>query len=183
MSKLFWGAIFAFLNFNLNFGDVTIGLLPGFIGWFLIWKGLTELRDQSVRFGEARIPAVVLTVYSAATYMLDLFAITPDLGWAGIVAGLLSVALALYVMYGMIRGILDLGEICGENLNGAPMLQIWKIDAVLEIGCFVFSLLSVPAAALILMLAVCVLKILLLIQLHKVKKIYENRQLGEIEKL
>ena len=115
--------------------------------------------------------------------MLDLFAITPDLGWAGIVAGLLSVALALYVMYGMICGILDLEEICGENLNGAPMLQIWKIDAVLEIGCFVFSLLSVPAAALILMLAVCVLKILLLIQLHKAKKIYENRQLGEIEEL
>lgn len=27
MSKLFLGAIFAFLNFNLNFGDVTIGLL------------------------------------------------------------------------------------------------------------------------------------------------------------
>ena len=45
----------------------------------MIWKGLTELRDQSVRFGKVKIPAVVLMVYSTATYMLDLFAIFLDI--------------------------------------------------------------------------------------------------------
>ena len=179
MNRLFWGAIFAFLNFDLNFGDMTVGLLPGFVGWHLIWKGLTELRDQSVHFEKVRTAAIVLIVYSAVTYILALLPFPMDFGWVSVLLWVLASALSLYVMYGMIRGIQDLEVRWGTKLNGASMLQIWKFDVVLELCDLVVTLLSVPAAVLILTIAVVVLKVLLLIRLYKAKNTYQNRPLGE----
>lgn len=183
MNRLFWGAIFAFLNIDLNFGDMTVGLLPGFIGWYVIWKGLTELRDQSVHFEKVRTAAVMLIAYSAVIYVLALLPFPVDFGWVSVLLRVLASALSLYVMYGMIRGIQDLEVRCGTKLNGASMLQIWKFDVVLELCDLVVTLLSVPAAALILTIAVVVLKILLLIRLCKARNAYQNRPLEEISSI
>ena len=179
MNRLFGGAIFAFLNFDLNFGDMTVGLLPGFVGWYLIWKGLTELRDQSGHFEKVRTAAIVLIVYSAVIYVLALLPFPMDFGWVSVLLRVLASALSLYVMYGIIRGIQDFEVRCGTSLNGAAMLQIWKFDVVLELCDLVVTLLSVPAAALILTIAVVVLKVLLLVRLYKARNLYQNRQLEE----
>ena len=41
MSKIFIGLLLVFLDFNLTFDTVTIGLLPDFIGYFILIGGLT----------------------------------------------------------------------------------------------------------------------------------------------
>ncbi len=38
MSDIFVGLILLFFNFNLNLGASSIGLLPSFVGAYLIWK-------------------------------------------------------------------------------------------------------------------------------------------------
>ena len=42
--RVFWGYFFLLLDFNLNFNsDFTIPLLPNFIGWIFLWRGVDAL--------------------------------------------------------------------------------------------------------------------------------------------
>ena len=42
--RLFWGYFFLLLDFNLNFNsDFTIPLLPNFVGWIFLWRGVDAL--------------------------------------------------------------------------------------------------------------------------------------------
>ena len=70
--KLFLGLIFVLLDFEISAGTMQIGLLPDFIGYFLMMKGLEERADPW-RHGAFGLLLVSLVVYAA-----DL--LSPDAG-------------------------------------------------------------------------------------------------------
>ncbi|MBQ8814746.1 MAG: hypothetical protein IJZ85_09660 [Lachnospiraceae bacterium] len=77
MKKIFIGAIFILLNFNINIGSGSVGLLPDSAGFFLVWKGLTELVTGDKRLEEmsafARKVLLVLAVATGVEYVLAIF--------------------------------------------------------------------------------------------------------------
>ena len=46
MQQVFWGIVFLFLNVNLTFGSVTIGLFPDFVGYLLLLQGARTLAGR-----------------------------------------------------------------------------------------------------------------------------------------
>lgn len=62
--KLFLGLIFVLLDVEIPAGTVQIGLLPDFIGYFLLMRGLEEREDprRHLAFG---LMLVSLAVYAA----------------------------------------------------------------------------------------------------------------------
>ena len=54
MKKLFWGFFFIFLDFNIDFDTIRIGLIPAFVGYLLLFSGLAELSEESPRFEKIR---------------------------------------------------------------------------------------------------------------------------------
>ena len=64
--KLFLGLIFILLDMKITVGTAVIGLLPDFIGYFLIMKGLED-RDDPWRHG-----AFGLLLVSAVLFVADL---------------------------------------------------------------------------------------------------------------
>lgn len=54
MSNIFIGALFVFLNFTININGIKIGLIPDFIGYIIMVKGLAELENESPYFLKAK---------------------------------------------------------------------------------------------------------------------------------
>lgn len=54
MRHLFWGLFFVTLDFDLSLGSVTLGLLPDFVGYYLLMKGMEELAEESGHFEKGR---------------------------------------------------------------------------------------------------------------------------------
>ena len=72
MSKIFVGLLLVFLDINFTFNTTTIGLLPDFIGYFILIGGLAEMAAVNSHFGKARPFAIAMAIYTLILYILDL---------------------------------------------------------------------------------------------------------------
>jgi len=126
MKKLFWGFFFIYLNFNLTFNGHQLNILPDFVGYILLLKGMGELAEESACFDRAKPFAAVMTVYSAILWIGALLAVTSE-GWIASVLGLIALALALYISWLLIRGVREIEEQAGEDFGGGALFSRWKI--------------------------------------------------------
>lgn len=170
MNFIFWGFFFVILDFNINIGNSSIGLLPDFIGFYLIYKGAGELRELSPNFQKVTIWANCMVYISAAFYLISAIGV-PDRSALSI-AGIFPALISIYIQYRTVRGILDLEETQSVGLNGRTLFLLWKVSAI-------FSLLPyltffVPTAALVFLLLSCAINIGFLFQLYQTKKLYEQ---------
>ena len=90
MSKIFVGLLLVFLDINFTFNTTTIGLLPDFIGYFILIGGLAEMAAVNSHFGKARPFAIAMAIYTLILYILDLIGLSAALGYAATILGLLS---------------------------------------------------------------------------------------------
>ena len=81
MPQVFWGILFLFLNVNLTFGSVTIGLFPDFVGYLLLLQGARTLAGRIARFSRLEPLCVGGAAYTGVLYLLNLFGVSTGLGW------------------------------------------------------------------------------------------------------
>lgn len=174
MSSIFWGFLLTFLDFNLTAGTSIIGLLPDFIGFLLIAKGLNALGTKSEFFTKALPLAKGMFVYTAILYALDLFGFAGTLGIFGMILGMISTIVGLYISYNIVQGILDLERLYSVDLNGQTLFNLWKPLAVFEI--LVYATIFVPLLGVFLLIAILITTILFLINLNTTKNRYEQLQ-------
>lgn len=121
MHRLFWGLFFALLDIDLTVGRATFEILPDFLGFFLLMKGMEELAGTAHRFEKGRHVAFGLFLAGAVCYggqLLNLEPMTKVVFWA-LEFGCLAVFLWL------LRAIV---ADCGEQVKG-----LWPIVAVVEV--------------------------------------------------
>jgi hypothetical protein len=70
MSSLFNGMVLLFLNFHINIGRSSIGLLPDFLGFIYIVKGAKELSNESEFFKKVNPYARNMTYFTLVLYIL-----------------------------------------------------------------------------------------------------------------
>ena len=143
--------ILVFLNFNLDIGAARIGLIPSFIGYYFMLKGIKDVREFSDRFNRI-IPLVKgMIVFSCITYMFDLLGVTTEVDFFYLSAsdrmffitlGLIPVVLSLYISYNIIFGIKDIEVIKEQSLNSNQLYKTWKLMAVFSILTFAGLLLA-----------------------------------------
>lgn len=172
MQKLFWGIILVFLNFNLDLGNVRIGLIPNFIGYYLLAKGLAELADKSMRFQKCIPYAKGATIYAAILYAMDLFAVTNSLGGFIYVLSIASMALALYISYQIIMGIKDIETQCGLALGGDSLKTTWIVLAVLNV--LVYPAQGNYSLNFLISIGATVVAILFIVQFYQLTKRYST---------
>ena len=136
MRQIFLGMLFVFLDFNLNLGNVTLGLIPDFVGYILLIRGLDALAAESRRFVQARPWAVVAAAYSGALYGLDLLGIGSSLGIFAWALGLASLALSAYLSGLVVRGILEMERTKGCGLAGSALQGCWMAAVITSALCY-----------------------------------------------
>lgn len=63
MKKLFIGLFFVLLSISINIGEISIDLIPDFIGYLLLISGLREFTAESGYFGKAAKLSIIFTVF------------------------------------------------------------------------------------------------------------------------
>ena len=121
MKKILIGFILIFLDFDLNFGSVSIGLLPDFIGYHFLKEGITEFENRSSHFKKVEELIMPFFILSLIIYAFDLLTITAAMGYASLILTLLSAGMGFYASYHIIHGFSDMG------INTKKLETLWKI--------------------------------------------------------
>lgn len=174
MNRLFWGLLFVALDFELNPGSVTIGLLPDFIGWYLLMKGMEALAEENRYFDRGRHWAFALCLLNVVLYGADLLNPSGMNAFAMWMLGLAGLCVGVYVTGSMIRGIRQMEEDHHRQLHSEKLKIMWMIQAVMGILAHLFSWLPLVGeftAAAAVVTAVC-----LLIAMYGTAKCYEERE-------
>ena len=98
MRKLFYGFLLMFLSFDLSFNGHSLDVLPDFVGYFLLIRGMKEMEAESGLFRNPRPFAVGMMVYSAVLWIGDLLAVTGE-GWLSQILDLIAMIVALYIAW------------------------------------------------------------------------------------
>ena len=136
MSDIFVGLILLFFNFNLNLGASSIGLLPSFVGAYMIWTGTRELAAESETMRELDTVLKVAIGVHAVIWVCNFFGMTRgkelELKAVDVVLQLLN----LFILHQLTGGMEDLEKLRGVDMR-VEMLKRWWM------GLFVFSMLNV----------------------------------------
>ena len=172
MGNIFWGFFFVLLDFNLTFNNVIIGLIPTFIGFFLIFKGINQLQDSAANFRKIKPWVIVMAILFTITYVMDLLGMYDHSSGFNVAFGILCLIASLYIQYRIIRGIQEIEQVQDADLKSQALFSVWLIVAASSALSFL-SLLF-PALALIFVLVSAIASIIFLIYLYQSKNLYEN---------
>lgn len=170
MSNIFTGMLLVFLDFNINIGRSTIGLIPDFIGYIIMIKGLAELENESYYFEKAKGFAKGMAVFTGIFYAMDLIGVFYGVGIGAYLLGLVLISLTLYTSYMVVKGIEELEAIHNTDLNAESLYSVWKVNAGFTLAGYV--LIIIPFLSVICLLVSFVAAIVFLVALNKSKKLY-----------
>lgn len=142
MKKIFIGLIFVLFDFTLTLNGFGVGLLPDFVGYILLVLGFRELAALSVKFQRAKPFAILMVVYSVIDYVMKLLGLRLSGGFApmfGMLIGLLTLVLMLYIIYLITLAVADMEDVMGRNLEAAALRTGWRLFLGLHIGGWVLS--------------------------------------------
>ena len=170
MDRIFFGAAFVLLDITLDMGDRTIGLLPDFLGYWWLARGFYEMDEEWEGFRKGRIPALVLAVYSAVLYGLDLAKLNPRQEfWLWILQiGAAAAAVAMSWFVG--RGVGRMEDAYSWDLEGEKLRGLWRYLAVLQVLGGILS--WVPMVGMGCRVAVFVMAVCWLAALNDARKRY-----------
>lgn len=170
MGKIFIGFLLIFLDFNLTFDLTVIGLLPDFIGYFLLAGGLAEMAPQSAHFGKVKPFSILMAVYTMILYTLDLIGVTNSLGYFATALGLAATMISLFISFHIVKGIVEIERSRARNLKSAALHSAWRAMAVLNV--LAYLLFFIPGLNIAGVLAGFIAGIIFLVGVYRTKKAY-----------
>ena len=170
MGNLFIGFMLIFLDFNLNLGNSTIGLIPDFIGYIVMIKGLEQMDKESAFFMKIKPYVTGMAFYSTFLYLLDLLGVSISLGVLTYVLAIISTVISLYISYNIVMGVIDMEGKYNTYLNGNSLKSTWTLLAVFNILSFVT--LMIPLISLISIIGSFIVAIIFLVAFNNSKNLY-----------
>lgn len=171
MSNIFIGYIFVFFHLKINGFD----LLPDFIGYILIYRGLCKLTVETAIFEKAKPATIGMGILSFMSLIVGGTINYNSLIWS--VINLLATLVSIYILYIINTGIYEIEQTRNIPLNSEKLFEIWKIQSVLSIGCTVLAWIPntiIAVIAVLLTLAAIIANIVFLVNLNNTKKIFES---------
>lgn len=142
MSAIFWGFFFVFLNFNLTVNGHVLNLLPPFVGYLLVMRGARDMGEESPLFDSVRPFALGMAIYTGILWVGDLLALTGQSSWLGMLLGLASMVVSLYVAWAVVRAVQDVEVRRNAELNSASLKTAWTVLAVAEVAVYLLGMLG-----------------------------------------
>lgn len=172
MMHMFIGWLFIFFHVKINGFD----LLPNFIGYALIFIGLTRLAGKSLNFEKAKPWAMGMSIVTFPVCIGQFFGFNFGNPVFRVV-NLLSVLVRLYILYLINLGVREMEQKQNIDLGSEMLLRIWKIQVVVNILCTGLSLIHIKIVVLIVsLLAVIgvVTNAVFLVYFYRTAKISRN---------
>ena len=130
MIKIFIGAILALLDFTVTNGSMRFGILPDFIGCFLLYLGFKDIMaaypKTCQRLATARTTLLVLTVYSAILYVMALTGI-------GAALSLIYYVVLFYVLYLFLQSLYEIETDVSGDLKLEKFKRWWRYMSLFQV--------------------------------------------------
>ncbi len=171
MKKIFIGLIFILAGFNIDIGTGSIDILPDFIGFYFILKGLTEDNADFWRFHYYAKHAKILIGISAAMFIgLPFY----DLNLAVMIIILVLALVQEFYLFWLIYRLIDELQMIGferkTELLVEKLEKLW--NAVIAFQVFGYLMLWIPPFAIILEFISIVISIVFLVKFKKTVDAY-----------
>ncbi len=171
--RVFWGYFFLLLDFNLNFNsDFTIPLLPNFVGWIFLWRGVDALSS-------ARPSLELLKPFCTALGVCALTQFVPSLD--GLIPGWLNLFISILTLYTHFQLLTDLAALAQEALGEGRRVKRLRTARTLIVAAktalYCYDLVvSLTALAVVLMAVSFCVQVFLLFQLWGLSRDLEKQQ-------
>lgn len=158
MNRLFWGFFLILIDVKMTVGSAVFDILPDFLGFWLIMKGMESLADQSVSFDRGRHGAFGLSILGVILFGMELM--NPDMIgrlwlWG---LGLLAEAGGLVLLFLTVR------SICADE-SAARLQGLLTVVTVMQILAHLMG--WVPVVGKITMLAAMIGSVCFLIAFRR----------------
>ena len=173
MENFFIGFLFMFLNFNITVSNHVIGLLPLFVGYIFIGRGIKEFEGKVPAFDKIKNFSKIMIAVGVVIYVMDFLAI--NIGAVYFLVSVVVLAANVYTSFKITDGIISLEETKGVNLLGSELRRMWKIMIISL--CISTVTVFIPFLNIIATIAVLVITILFLIAMNKTKNEAANYML------
>ena len=177
MNYIFWGFFFVILDFNITSDTMVISLLPTFVGYILLYKGLKILAPLSFRFVKIQSWTLAMAAYMGLVYFMNLFGVRNEIGGLFFFLGLGSTLLGFYIQFNVAMGIKDIELNHAVFLNADTLILLWKIVAVGLL--LVYVTLFIPPISLLVLIITVVANIIFLYYLAKARRAFEFSNLQQ----
>lgn len=182
MYKILVGLVFISVNYYMNFDGLRVGILPDFIGYFLIGLALKEFEDEATHFKAARGSVRVMMIVSIVMYILEIIEIIHGGIIVKVLGGMfgvtyMAIELVYLVMYAYITYLITLGmqEIeYDDEMDDDGLMTAWKWVFGTKAFCYCCILISgyLPYLSQVTTVAVLVALAFYMIQFFKCAKRY-----------
>lgn len=135
MNKILIGLILACFSFDVNFNQFTIGLIPNFLGYYIVWRGLKEMENQDKWFKKIQPLTLFMIIFSLFKYIANFFNLLNNgtiFMFFGLVISLVDCLLNILVLYGVVKGVQGMETTLNKILNSYSLYMAWKVYAFLS---------------------------------------------------
>lgn len=158
LNKIFWGSLLVFFNFHINHFDI----LPNFLGYLVIYLGLTGLMSYSEQFSKAKTYVLILAVVSIPLIYQFEVNITEQVRITTNTYILMAIYLVvafvqLGFVYHFMRGLLEIAQKAPFSPLEKKTGTVLRFYIILTLGTQIISLLIFIPHALDLLLAPIIL--------------------------
>lgn len=174
MTMILIGFLFLFFRCDLSVGDAVIGLLPSFVGYFLILAGLNELIVENRQLVRLRPWVTGMGLCTGVQYAAALFGLTATTPLLDLMIALAESAVCYWIIYRILAGIAEIEYRLGVTLMAQRLKIRWIWMVLLLAGIYVFLFLG-PALSLLLAVGYFVMAILFLVAFHKTSVLFRAR--------
>lgn len=126
MRNVFIGFIFILLDLNLNLDQLSLELLPDFVGYIILADGLLELANESSFFLKARPYSIGMAIYTGIIFVLELLGLSYNFSELDFILGIVSMVVLFYISYCVVHGVKEMESSHGVFLNGEKLENLWK---------------------------------------------------------
>lgn len=137
MIKLAIGMLFVLMNFSIDIGNLSINILPEFVGYLLFLSAADKLKAKSSYFDKLSGWLLIMALYKIADYIVSMFNINSGITatvffWGGIVATVLG----LIIQYRVFCGIEEIAYNDDVRIKSGRLFVLFKAEIVLTVFAY-----------------------------------------------
>ena len=150
MHNFFIGMLLVFLNFSINLGaeeQYIINLIPDFLGYIFILKGINEMMKESAVFDRALKPAKTLVAFGIIAFIANAAGVADRHENISSIGVFIMLVFEIKLWFRIIEGIEDVERNRNIFLNSPELRRVWKILAVIIVALWTMLAITVLAGS------------------------------------
>lgn len=137
MDSIITGLCFVLLDFNVIYPTRTVDLIPDFIGYILLYRGLKALTERAAALARVFRLSIPLAVLTGMGWLLFALGVLSRDGMTGLLLRFAAIIAALWCAWQLANGIRQLGEYHQIDVEAERLKTAWwwmSVASLLVVG-------------------------------------------------